>query len=363
VTSRLRLPPLADTLGVLLPDVLDTRLLRACLGDGATAGEAWTAIGSGLPKVLAERPACRGLLPLLHFTLSGHGIDVGEPSLAILRAAILWEQRRATHIRTILLQVLDALRSAGTTVILAKDVAVAACAYPRFELRHCHEIVLLVEAEALGSSRDALVRTGFVPAANAVASQLGKSVQLHHKDGLPVVLATLLWPGSIQGDPLPEFRRRARMVDIDGQDVPVLAPMDMLLHACGHDFPGPEPGNWAWVADIAMIRRWDQPSATDWADLVRTAMENGLAFRLALRLSDLSSRIGLAIPGGAVEALVDAAWHDSHREREAAISAARGAFGVRLDTMLREGGWRSRLTIARWALRRSPRYLRAKAML
>src|SRR5271166_5856468 len=99
--ARPRLPPLADTLGWLLPDARDTLLLRACLGDAASAAaawDAWLAMSEGLPRALAERPRSRRFLPLLHHALSVHGIALTEPALSILRAATLWEERRATRI-------------------------------------------------------------------------------------------------------------------------------------------------------------------------------------------------------------------------------------------------------------------------
>src|ERR1700690_3039173 len=105
MTARPRLPPLADTLGLMLPDAQDTLLLRACLGDGASAARAWQAwLGSipDLPTILVERPRIRRFLPLLSHVLSRQTIAVAEPALSILRAATLWEEHRAVQLRPIL---------------------------------------------------------------------------------------------------------------------------------------------------------------------------------------------------------------------------------------------------------------------
>src|SRR5579863_2992718 len=152
------LPPLAGTLGWLLPDRQDTLLLRACLSDavGATAAwDDWLAMTSGMPSALAERPQSRRFLPLLHHALSVHGIALTEPAFSILRAATLWEERRATHVRGILMEVLACLRRSGIAVVLVKGTALAETAYPQFRLRHCHDLDLLVEEAALGEARKA----------------------------------------------------------------------------------------------------------------------------------------------------------------------------------------------------------------
>jgi Uncharacterised nucleotidyltransferase len=364
MTARPRLPPLTDTLGLMLPDAQDTLLLRACLGDGAGAAEAWQAwlaTSPGLPTVLVERPRSRRFLPLLFHVLSAHGIAVAEPSLSILRAATLWEERRAVQLRPILVQVLASLRGVGVGALLLKGAALAETAYPRFWLRHCHDLDLLVGAEALPAAREALLAAGFWPvaAAGSARGQGSPSLALQHEGGLPVNLHTKLWAAPAPDGMLAAFRRRGRTIDIDGEPVAIFAPMDMLLHVCGHAGIGAGPGNWTWIADAAMIVRRHSPSAGEWAGLVRIAAESGIAVALAVRFSELAARFDLPIPVATLNALVDAAWRSSSGQKDAAISAARAASGVPFLAMLRQSGWRSRIEIARWALRRSRRLVRA----
>jgi len=361
--ARPRLPPLADTLGWLLPDAQDTLLLRACLGDAASATaawEAWLAMAEGMPRALADRPRSRRFLPLLHHALSAHGVALTEPALSILRAASLWEERRAMRIRAILIEVLASLRRTGVAVILLKGAALAETAYPQFRLRHCHDLDLLVEEAALLQAGQALIAAGFPPAAAAGARAVGRSLAMKHKDGLPVNLHTRLWTTSLRVDPLASILRRARVTDIGGERVTILAPTDMLLHVCGRAGIGAGPGNWAWIADAAMIQRRHEPAAEDWGDLVQVAAEIGIALPLAARFGYLATRIGLPIPPAALNALTGAACRSSSSERDAAISAARAASGVAFTAMLRRSGWRSRLDLARWALRRSPRFFRTQ---
>src|SRR5216683_7508084 len=159
MTKQPRLPPLADTLSLMLPDAQDRLLLRACLSDAAGAAEAWQAwlaTTPGLPTVLVERPRSRRFLPLLFHVLTTHGVAVAEPSLAILRAATLWEEHRAVQLRPILVQVLAILRGVGASALLLKGVALAESAYMQFRLRHCHDLDLLVGAESLPAAREAL---------------------------------------------------------------------------------------------------------------------------------------------------------------------------------------------------------------
>jgi hypothetical protein len=314
-----------------------------------------------LPAVLVERPRSRRFLPLLFHVLSTHGIAVAEPSLSILRAATLWEERRAVQLRPILVRVLATLRGVGASALLLKGVALAETAYPQFRLRHCHDLDLLVEAEALPAAREALLAAGYrsVVAAGSARGERGTSLALQHEGGLPVNLHTTLWAARAPDGTLAAFRRRARTIEIDGEGVPIFAPLDMLLHVCGQAGIGAGPGNWTWIVDAAMILRRHSPSAEDWAGLVRIAAESGIAVALAVRFHELAARFDLAIPVGVLDALVDAAWQSSSGEKDAAISAARAASGVPLVAILRQSGWRSRIEIARWALRRSRRLVRA----
>jgi hypothetical protein len=354
--ARPRLPPLADTLGALLPDVQDMLLLRTCLADAQTAAAAWKswlALAPGLPMALVERPRSRRLLPLLHYALGRHGIALAEPLLAILRAAALLEERRAARIRAILVLALASLRRAGVAPVLLKGVALAETAYPQFRLRHCHDLDLLVAAEDLGAARKALMAAGFRSAAgNRSEREDGSSLALQLADGLLLNLHTRLWQASTSSEPLEVFRARARAIEFDGESVPVFAPMDMLLHVCGHAGCSVGLGSWIWIADAAMILGRHAPTSVDWAGIGQIAAQSGIALLLALRFADLAARFGLPIPDGVLDALVEAAWQSSSVERDAALSAARAASGASFVDMLRRCGWRSRLDIAGWALRR-----------
>lgn len=359
-TSWRSRPPLAEVLRSLLPDSMDTLLLRACLGDAPSATGAWQTWLSdtgGLSKALSDRPAWRGLMPLLHHSLRGHAIAVADSPLAILRAASLWETRRAAEILTILRQVVDRLREAGIRPIALQGIAAGAVAYPAFELRHCHDIALLVEEAELIRGSDALMATGFAP-----ADRQTSSINLVHEGGLPLVLQAALWASTRRPDPAADFRRRTVTAELDGLELTVFSPTDLLLHLCGQSIEPTEPGNWDWIADAAMILRRHGNADLDWAALVERAREYDLSFRLSLRLDYLAKCLGLAIPPFVTDGLAAAAWRGERDEWERSLSLARGAFGVGLGAMLRQGGWRSRLAIAQWALRRSPRLLGLRAL-
>jgi hypothetical protein len=182
---------------------------------------------------------------------------------------------------------------------------------------------------------------------------------LQHADGLPLNLHTRLWAARGPGEPLPAFRARATVIDFEGECVAIFAPMDMLLHVCAHAGLGAGPGSWMWIADAAMILARHPLDAEDWSRLVRLAGQSGAGLLLALRFCDLADRFDLPVPPGVLNALVAAARRSPGSERDAAISAARTASGLRFPEMLRRSGWRSRLDLARYALRRSRRRLLA----
>jgi hypothetical protein len=203
---------------------------------------------------------------------------------------------------------------------------------------------------------------GFTLAGKAGADQHTSSINLLHKGGLPLVLQSALWAPTGTPDPAANFRRRIVAAELDDSTLRVFNPPDMLLHACGQSIEPTEPGNWEWVADAAMILHRYGRAGLNWATLVGTAKDGGLAFRLSLRFDYLARCLGLPVPAFVLDELAAAAWQGERSERERSLSVTRGSFGVGLGTMFRRGGWRSRLAVVQWALRRSPRLLGMRAL-
>ena len=162
--SRRGSPPLADVLGVLLPRSQDLAWLQACVGDAATVGDAWQrwcAARHTLPELLAHTPRARRMLALLHRSLVEARVELAAETLAVLRAATLWESHREARLRSLVGSILQAQRRNGVDAMVTRGVALASSAYPEAHLRHCHDVDLATRADGLAAAQEALSTVGF----------------------------------------------------------------------------------------------------------------------------------------------------------------------------------------------------------
>ncbi len=342
-------PLLADTLKVLLPGPRETLFLQACLAPGARAGESWRAWFGAHADIQAaisgKGAVLKPLLPLLHFALTEHGIELDPPTLAVLRAAAIWEGRRSKRVREILSDVLGILARAGVEPVLLNGTALAATAYPRPALRHCHDIDFWIPDADLVRAQEALTRSGLFAAGT---SRTRRAVNLVHSEGLPVNLLRSLTASTLC--PLPETEMRKRTVSISVMDQPVdaLSPIDALIHLCSPVGGGAVLEPTIWVADAACLLRRSAPTGSDWDIAIRAATASGLSLTLFAILSYLREEIGIMVPDDVLGRVEAEASHSRRSHRDAVLAGARKAQGGRLGPMFRHSNWRSRAEIIRF---------------
>nr|WP_269205197.1 nucleotidyltransferase family protein [Motilibacter aurantiacus] len=170
---------------------------------------------------------------------------------------------RAGHVRAVhdLGLVAEALDGAGLAWAALKGPVLAASVYPREDFRPYGDIDVLVDPAALGRALAVLEGAGFVVLdrnwrllRERVLGELhlqapgGSTVDLHWQlVNRPEVRARFRLPTG----PLLD---RARRVDVAGQHVPVLDPVDTLVHLCVH--AGIAGGDrLLWLADISLAAR------------------------------------------------------------------------------------------------------------
>ncbi len=162
--SRMR-PPLADTVGLLLPSHAETLLLRACLRPGDEGRLAWVewarVVQHPRPHLTGAATGTKRLLPLLHHALRGNGADPGRDLSPYLRTIALRERHRAGHVDAVLRQAAEGFERRAIGAILLKGAALAHSAYPDPALRHCHDLDFLVEPARLAAATAALAAAGF----------------------------------------------------------------------------------------------------------------------------------------------------------------------------------------------------------
>ena len=351
-------PPLSDTLSVLLPSDQETLFLQACLAGRARAADSWRVWLKRQRDFQAafsgDGAALKQLLPLLHFKLAKSGVDIDGEVLAVLRAATIWEQRRAKRIREILSDALGLLAREGVTPVLLNGLALAETVYPQPALRHCHDVDLWVPLEDLKKGRDALTRSDF----SGAPARKPHAVNMVHKDGLPINLIGCLAASSFGSSPECEMRRRAVGISFAAQPTKVLSPVDGLVQLCAQVCRGAvaEPTTWVVDATCLLTRFFQNPS--DWDAAVSEADSRGLSLTLFVMLAYLRREIGLNVPDEVLNSVAAGATHSRRSHRDAVLAGARKTRQGRLEAMFRHSSWRSRAEIFRFLVLPSQAFLR-----
>lgn len=356
--------PLADSLSQILPRPRETLLLRACLRPDAAGRAAWDAWFGAIARAGTQPEqalmGAKGLLPLLYDGLTGNGATVDSRLHSHLRAALLWERRRAPKVHEVLAQAATVFEKAGIDSILLKGAALAGTIYPKPWLRHCHDLDFLLRPTDLIDAGQALHEAGF---SNRPAAGRRAGIRMLHSSGLPVELHTGPFANPFYAPPIDAMWTRAGRHDLGGTPVGMLAPPDMLLHLCGHAFCRPNRDLMTWACDAAfLIRRYSGQglavSSLDWPIFLESSQSSGLGLPLFVLLSYLARELGETIPDAIIEQLRIQAARSSSELRDAALGELRPGSLRRLFVIAWASGWRSRREIARWALLPTNRFLR-----
>src|SRR5688572_5739770 len=341
-------------LAELLPGPEQTLLLRACLLGGEEGAAAWEKWSTRHPNPVADLPRTTGeiglLMPLLAHGLAAAGVKLGEGDLATaLRGAALREQRRAAILHRGAAAALTALHESDVEVIVVGGVELAERSWPRPDLRHTHDLDLLVDPSQLKAAAAVLRRLG--GRGPAEPGRRG-DLELTHLEGAPVFLHTSPFVFRGPTPPLREMLERSVQGDIGGVPVQVLAGDDALLRTIGQAFGG-RPGSIKWVPDAWFAAR---SSGVDWGRLAGTAEDSRLAVFTHAAVTYLAEALGVKVSSGARERLAAAAARPDPAEGDMVALAA-------MRARRRGGGRPDPQALPRTGLalaRRAPLYLRER---
>ncbi len=350
---------LGDTLAVLLPTDDETAFLAACLHSGARAGAAWdrwrsarAASEAALREDLVPR---RALLPLLSRSATRNGLDIGGGLLAAVRAAALREELRANRFRELTAEVLTLLQRAGMEPSLLRGAALAATVYPAWELRHCHDLDLLVEPSALNRATRALLDVG--SAALPASPRAPGSVLLCHPSALQVALHVRPFAVPYYAVSVERFTRDLRPLAVDGVPAWGLSLEATVVHVLGHASTSPSRHNLRWVTDI-----WHLLAAhpgLDWEAIVELLGACRLTLPVFVML-EYVAQFGMPIPAQVLAQLEAHAARVPRAAEEVALGGAHASARGRLRNLWASTpSWRARARIARWLVAPSVGYMRS----
>jgi hypothetical protein len=288
-----------------LPSAIQRVLLRATLGDGSDAVQAWR-VWRGATDVEALDPESHRLLPLLYSNLRRLGVE--DPALVRYASVYKHTWYRNRLMFRALAAVLGRLGEAGIDTMVLKGVVLALRCYPHFGLRPMNDFDVLVPTDHMEAAVSALEAAGWRPAplpngrrfAHATAS-------LYHSWGFRGGTRgelDLHWHSSADGcqrDADRAFWSASLPFTVEDQETRALGSTDLLLHTLAHAYASHDPVV-RWVADAVMVVR-AEGDRIDWDRLVDQTRARHLVLPVRAALAHLSES-GLApIPSGAIDAL------------------------------------------------------------
>jgi len=337
---------------LLLPTPPQTLFLRACLLDDETCRAAWQEwqewAGNAKALFVDDWNKLRGMLPLLHVSLSRSGAPVEKGFQPYLRSAAFYEQLRNRTFLRVCRAALNALETSRVSAIMLRGAALSATAYPGWGIRHCHDLDLLVSSPQVDLAINALTQNGFMEFETSPATA-EQAVILMHDSGFKVALHRKLLRIAYYRPPLAkmfERRRPLNVADLTGQ---MLAPEDMLLHICGHASCGTQRCSLSWVADAFLLIKSQR--MLDWRLFCETVAESRLPVPVYAMLDYLAQELEAPIPQSALHHLQrDAAAAETRAFEAACTGLRRGARGSVSELLGSASDWRTRALLLRWML-------------
>jgi hypothetical protein len=335
---------------LLLPSAVETDLLRACLGSGQVAGEGWRRFCGGettpVPAAVARCPAVRRLVPLLYANLGANHVHLDPQHQSWLRAGTVRERFRSAVYRRAFREIMEIPATGGLPVLVTRGAALAETVYPARELRHCHDLDLLVAPDSLPRAGELLAAAGMRP---APAFAEPGSDRFLHESGMPVVLHTRLFPSTFYAAPVGDLLRRGRDVELARVPSKILPAEDMLVHVCGHAACSSSRDSLQWACDARTLI--DRTPDLDWQAVSDRAHQARIGLPLATMFEYLAGELNAPIPNHVLSAFVRAAETAGPDECEAAFTCLqRGRRGSLRSCLAAAKDLRTKAWIMRWKL-------------
>jgi hypothetical protein len=298
---------------------------------------------------LAERGAAKNLRPLLARSVSAAPDSLSRAMVTSLRTGVAREALRVTSVQQIAGQVLQALSTSGCPFLLLRGLALAETVYPDPLTRHCHDLDLLVSADAQDAIIGILHASGFGSAPDDPSRAPGP-VRRVHPSGFPVELHTALFPESYYALPAGDVWDRATTQMVLGVSVLTLTPEDHLVMVLGLASCTAQRRSLRWVTDSWFILAGK--TQFDWDRFVTIARDARLCLPLSVLMPYLSDQLGAQIPDMAMDAIRSTAAEASPEARDVALYWARPGGAGRGGP-----GGGNRLLLFWWRLFPSPGYM------
>lgn len=343
----------------LLPEAVDSSLLRATLLRGEAAQRAWSewclAVGDPVKALGTDDRHVKVLVPLLGSNLRANDISVDPAFATYAKAAYLTETMRMTAYLQECGRALALLDSHCVGQVVLKGAALASTIYPEAALRHAHDFDVLVREQDLARANDVLQSNGFLPS-RSVGDGLHHLAPLRNARGFVVELhrrPAQIYPGFEAAG----VWARSVPAHVAGQATRVPARADSLLLVALHAATGGGTCQLRWVCDAWLLA--DGMSDAEWHELADIAAASSASLPLVLVLGYLHNQLGPIGPGEVIDRIAKDAAKTDAIGRQALTFGARQALPADLAGILRmRGSWRDRLDQLAWRLAPPPVHVR-----
>ncbi len=356
--ARVPFPYESALLG-LLPQGERSALLRASLGYGPQALQAWQSFQDAVGDVASyfeqDETGSKGLLPLLEASFDRNGISVARSLRTYVRKCVQLEELRGELYESVLEECMRTLNAAGVYPLLVKSAALALTVGPQTALRAGHAIDLLLHPNQMVDALYALRAGGCFVEATGPGSAAHR--QLRHPSGLAVGLHSRIFMLPQLDIRSAQLRQRRRTVAVRDRAMLVISPEDCLLHLCGHGLYPPGEGNLRWLCEAYYLLQLTPD--LHWRQLVATAIEARLAAPLFILLRWLRDTLSVPMPLGYLTQLESASRQLDGLATEAiCLSLVRSTRCWRRTSTVLSGDLREMWGLVRFGILPSVDYLR-----
>ncbi len=287
------------------PTASQELLLKASLLTGARALAAWQSWKASVDIEQLD-PGSYRMVPLLYRNL--HDLGVRDPLMQRFKGIYrkTWYQNQL--LVGGLLRILEVFRSAEIEVMTLKGIALILHHYKEVGLRPMADIDLLVRPADTKRAIEVLAGLGYCPTDRPIdgfGDAFIASVNAYNfaiADGPHVDLHWHVFLDNLAPDADGPFWVGREQIRVQGVEVGVMSPTDLLFHVCVHGASWNITPPFRWVADAVTILR-NSPSGIDWDRLTWHAARLQLVLPLKQTLGYLEGLLETELPEQAVRKL------------------------------------------------------------
>jgi Uncharacterised nucleotidyltransferase len=337
---------ISDLITVLMPDQNKTDFLKLCLNEISLQQYQKLNNKDLLKRIKDERNGIKRLLPLLYFNLKRNRIEIENDYSAYLKTAYVREELRSNTFQNILNATIEVLLNKKCDFILLNGASLAEPIYENWNIRHCHDIDILVKENHCEKTSSILIDNGF-RLENSFQSKGIKKNILKNDSGLVVTSHTHLFNHPFYNNDIGGFWKRAALKNIAGLQMNVLSDTDVLFHTIGKAFTN-YFFSLQWVADsVVLIRK----SNINWELFFENTRKSRLSIGILSMLKYLRKEFNLNVPVSLFTNLSSAVNESKNLEREAALfNATNGMRSGFLRLIRGTKNWKEKLFIMRFGI-------------